>query len=300
MGTPISDTRWREFQEYLKALPINALGVESQEQHEEAESLYQKFKECFSREMCDSCGKPLPTFSRNNPCFHWLLRPKGAKKDDIERLFQAKGYFRTASWIRWVANQNAFLAGINDLRGEGDQAAVFHWTARYKHLSWTFWCTKNDYVGHVNTRANMSHFHVEMKSEGRPFIRFNDFHIPFTDEDLFYLKANLDSDSVFQQSFGPHGAGMQDAMDVPAEEIIGSACSVDDERKGVYEIDTIIRAAPGQTISGDLLTHIIEKSRESGRTIAHCVREEGLDAQVLITPSDSIPEKSVRSNPRGR
>ena len=294
-----TDAKWTGFLRYVSSLPKEEVERKNRERHEEIERLYRHFKECFSKGICDGCGKPLATFSKSElPCFHWLLRPKGVKKKDLEFLFTTKGYSRTAAYIRWIANEEIFLSRINDLADEGNTEAVFHWSATYKHIKWTFWCTPNDYNGHQGSKVAYPHFHVEIRLSGQVFVRFNDFHIPFTDEDLFDLRCNLDSRSPIKQSFGIHGAGMRDAVAVPIEKIISDTQVADDESKGVYRIHTMAIAKEGETISEDFLEEVIRKSKETGHTVAYYLNKSGLNTHIVVSPIDTVPDKEIRTNPR--
>ena len=126
-----SKTKWESFKQYVLSMPQDVIDEIRRENAAEAERLYREFKEKFEQGLCDSCGKPLSSFSSGCLCFHWLLRPEGSKKEHIIGVFQDKGYFRTASYIRWVCNQDVHFSKINDLAEEGDQQAVFHWSAQY-------------------------------------------------------------------------------------------------------------------------------------------------------------------------
>jgi hypothetical protein len=224
-----------------------------------------------------------------------LLRPKGVKKTDLESLLIQKGYFRAAAYIRWVANQEALLCRINDLTENEQSRSVFHWSASYKHIKWTFICSQNDYKGHANTLTDFPHFHFEMRLAGQPFVKFNDFHIRFTDEDLFNLKCNEDDSFPIKQSFGPYGAGMKDAFSLPAQTILEKSTSTDDEGKAVYHIQTIVQSDSG--ISGEKIAEIMRLSKETKKPMAQLFYEAGLKPQVLIQPPDSVPDKESR-NPR--
>jgi hypothetical protein len=293
-----SDAQWADFLRKIESLPKEFVEGKTREHHEESERLFERFKDGFAKGMCSCCDKPLATFSKGAPCSHWLLRPKGVKKDDLEELFHAKGYFRTASYVRWVANQGAYLSRINDLDEEGASESVFHWSAVHKHIKWTFWCTPSDYAGHHGTRASYPHFHVAMKLNGLVFVKFGDFHVPFTDEDLFNLRCNADPRSPIKQSFGAHGAGMNAAVTVPLDKIVSETKTTDDKTKGVYRIQTLITAEEGKRIPSEVIEEIIRKSQETGKTMAHFVKESGLNAEIIVSPNDAVPEKEIRNNPR--
>ncbi len=191
-------------------------------QADETERLFAAFLTALKQDKCDSCGKPLATFSERNQCFHWLLRPKGVKKQHVAELLTAKGYFRSGSYIRWLANTESKFTRVNDLEDENEKS-VFHWSAAYRHIKWTFLCTESDLQGHANTNSDFPHFHFEMRLNGQIFIKFNDLHIRFTDEDTFNLRCNRDANSPIKQTFGFYGAGMSDAFSIPAETILEEA-----------------------------------------------------------------------------
>lgn len=287
-----SDAEWANFLAYVKSLPNEWMEKQNRDHQEESERLYREFKESFPKGECDCCGKSLLTFSKKDVCFHWLLRPKGAKKEDLETLLKAKGYFRAAAYVRWVANEEAFLSRINDLAEDGDEA-VFHWSAVYKHIKWTFLCKKNDLQGHPNSQAAFPHYHIEIRLDGKVFVKFNDFHIPFSGEDLFNLKCNSDEHSPIKQSFGSYGAGIKDAFSIPPEKMLSETVSTDDESQAVYHIQSIITNEAG--VPMEEIAEMIRKSKETGKPVAHFLRESGMNAQILISPTDSLPDKEKRS-----
>jgi hypothetical protein len=293
-----SNSEWADYAAHINSLPQEEIDKRMREGEEESKRLYEEFQQAFQKGVCDSCGKSLATFSKDNHCFHWLLRPKGVKKGDLEELLKQKGYFRVASYVRWVANEEAFLCRINDLVEEGDANAVFHWSATYKHIKWTFICNKSDLAGHDTAGANFPHYHIEIKLSGQSFVRFNDFHAPFSDEDLFNLKCNDDERFPIKQSFGAYGAGMKDAFSIPPEMILSESTATEDEDKAVYHIQTIIRAEKGQRIKGERVAEMIRRSKETGQPMAHFAREMGLNPQIVIGTPDEVPTKENRNNPR--
>ena len=290
-----SEDEWGKFSKYIASMPHEEMERKNQEHLNEVEQTYKQFKEAFQNGDCDTCKKPLATFSRKTSCFHWLLRPNGVKKADLESLLTQKGYFRIAAYVRWVANQEAFLRQINDLTESEQTRSVFHWSASYKHIKWTFICSQNDYKGHLNTLADFPHFHFEMRLAGQPFVRFNDFHVRFSDEDLFNIKCNESDSFPIKQSFGSYGAGMKDAFSLPAKTILEQSTSTDNEGKAVYHIQTIVQSDSG--ISGEKIAEIMRLSKETKKPMTQLFYEAGLKPQVLIQPPDSIPDKENR-NPR--
>jgi hypothetical protein len=277
-------------------MPQEELERIKRENIEEAERLYKRFTESFKIGLCDSCGNPISSFSADKICFHWLLRPKESKKDNIKDVLETKGYIRSASYVRWVCNQDVSLANINDLSEEGDTKAIFHWSAEYSNIKWTFLCTSNDYQGHQERQSSFPHYHIEMRLHDKVFIKFNDFHLKFTNEDLFNLRCNLDSSCPIKQTFGPHGSGMEDAFSIPAEKIIEDVQTTDNPNEAVYHIHTILTDKKG--IPSVIINEALRKSRNSGKPVANYLREMGFSPQVYIEPIENIPNKQNRNHPR--
>jgi hypothetical protein len=296
MGINISESEWKFFKNYVLNMPPEAIEQIKRKNATEAEILYRKFKEKFEQGLCDSCGNPLSSFHPDSPCFHWLLRPEGSKKENIEDVFKVKGYFRTASYIRWVCNQDVHLSRINDLSEEGDRDAIFHWSAQYRHIKWTFLCKSNDYQGHENRHIFFPHYHVEMCLLDKTFIKFNDLHLKFTDEDLFNLKCDLDETCPVKQTFGPHGSGMEDAFSVSPEDIIKETQTTNDQSNAVYHIQTVLMDKNG--IPGEKISEAIKKARETGKPIANFLSEMGYSPKIIIAPPENIPQKQIRHHPR--
>jgi hypothetical protein len=292
-GINMNDSISAQQRAFLKSIPESERLRIQKENQDEAENLYKEFTEAFSKGMCDSCGKSYSTFSKESPCFHWLLRPGKSKKEHIEKVLKAKGYFRCAAYVRWVANFDSHFKNINNLSEEGNVEALFHWSAKYKHIKWTFWCTRNDYAGHSNQPP---HFHFEMRLDKMPFIKFNDCHIPFTDEDLFNIRANEDSESPVKQTFGFHGAGLEEAFSVDPEKLIEGLITTENEEEAVYHIQTVLHLEEG--IPCEMLNKAMAIAKEKKVPVAKILRELGYDAKVVIEPAESLITKESRSNPR--
>ena len=266
---------------------------------ENAKREYDSFLEHTSQDHCYICKKPLKTFSKTSPCPHWLLRPHGVKKNHIFSILQLGGYHRCSSYLRWFANYEGISRNINDLLEEGDTEAYFHWTCRYKHLQWTFKCSKTDLKGHPGSQHTYPHYHFEMRLSGQIFVKFGEFHAPFNDEDLFWFRCNEDPDSPVKQTFSPHGAGMQDALNVDPEVLIEtlSRGETGSEDKAVFQLDSFIFREEG--ISGEEIQKIINASKASGKTLAYHLKEAGLNPSVIISPARNIVDKADRT-PRKR
>ena len=298
MKRELTAEEWERFRQNVENLPPEELFREHQRAEQETKRQYEAFRSAFKKQICSFCDKALATYSKKNPCLHWLLRPNGVKKNGIRQVVQELGYFRSATYVRWIANQEKFTSRINDLTDEGNTEAFFHWTAVYEHIKWTFWCTQNDRKGHHGTGSPMPHFHIEIRLNNKIFVKFNDFHIPFTDEDLFQFRCNADEDFPIDYGFGKYGAGMSDTMSVPPDLILSNTKTTEDVENATFHIQTKLKPRDGSRIEMDLVVEAMKRSKEHGKPVAHFLRELGLDPQIKISPADSIVEKVERNNPR--
>jgi hypothetical protein len=160
-------------------------------------------------------------------------------------------------------------------------------------------CKENDYLGHTGTKhSEFPHFHFAMHLDNKPFIKFNDFHIPFTDEDLFNIKCIKDNDLHIDQSFDPYGAGMSDATSMPLETVLQESLVTEDPENATYHIQSLISTDDGSELDMDLILEAINKSKESGKPVANFLKDLQYNRQIIVSPADSIPDKEVRSKTR--
>jgi hypothetical protein len=134
-----------------------------------------------------------------------------------------------------------------------------------------------------------------MLIDGKPFITFNEFHIPFTDYDIWQFEMLSHSDK-FKHRF-VFGEGMEHAMSaLNAEEIINNSIVAKDEPQAFYKFDTIITAEPGSMISGNEIHKLQKESKEKKVPMAKLVRSlKNVNVQTIISPSSDVPEIAKRS-----
>ncbi|WP_321149259.1 hypothetical protein [Aeromonas jandaei] len=260
------------------------------------------FKAGYAKGICYLCNKPFKTISSDNPCLHWLLRECKFKKKDFPKIYQKYGYVNIAAFVRWCANQERLLSNINDLKSEKSARKILSSTVRWKNIDWTFDCSHNDFEGHEGTTIEYPHYHFQMRIDGRQFINFNDFHVPFSDVDLFYLKTSLELGDTFKHDFGAIGAGMQEAVSIDAEEIIKHTSTSVSEEEATYHFSTLIDTSDNP-ISGDEFLAIYTEAKKTGKSVAYIAREQlkGRAAiSTVITPADSIPDIASRTEHKRR
>ena len=274
---------------------------ELQKQNQRDTALHEKqlaeFKSGYRRGICYLCGKPFKTQSVETPCIHWLLRECKFKKKDFPQVFLKHGYSQISSYLRWCANQVQFQSCINDMIDPEDARTVFSYTVVWKRIEWTFECSRNDLEGHSGTRSDFPHYHFQMRMGGKPFIDFSDFHIPFTEDDLFILDLKHQLPTHFHHSFGIGGSGMSDALDISPDEIINKSEVAKDDESATYRLQTMLNLKD-QSISGETLLALYKISKDTGRTMASLLREhlpESASIKTIVSPADTVPEIARRT-----
>ena len=137
----------RAFAEFIRNMTQEKREETNRKQLEHAEKEFQEFQTAFNAGGCYMCGHALTHFDAANPCLHWLLRPAGFTKRHFPDLANACSFFQIQSYLRWVANHEAFAQNINDLAVEGT-GKLIELTIRYGEFEWAFSCGESDYAGH--------------------------------------------------------------------------------------------------------------------------------------------------------
>ncbi|MGX9419299.1 hypothetical protein ACWU4D_18385 [Vibrio sp. WJH972] len=291
--------KYREIFEKMSSEEIEEMNRLNDDEHQrQAEG----FKAGYERGVCYLCNKPFKTISKDVPCLHWLLRQCKFKKKDFPKIYAKYGYGNIAAFIRWCANQERMLSNINDLEEEKADRKILSYTVKWKNIEWTFDCSKNDFEGHYGTSIDYPHFHFQMRIDGRQFINFNDFHVPFNDHDLFVLKNSVEQGDWFKQNFGSIGSGMQEAVSVEPKDIIEHATRSENEDEATYHFSTMIDARDNP-ISGEEIYEIQTEAERTGKSFAYVAQKRLKDrakVQTSVSPADSIPDIASRTEHKRR
>jgi hypothetical protein len=208
--------------------------------------------------------------------------------------------FQIQCYLRWCANLEKPFANINDLEDEVKHPENFEATIRFENLEWTFSCSNNDLIGHKGTSSNFSHYHFQMKINNLPFIKFNDFHIPLSEYDLFNFNLFKKHGEKFKHTFGRGSSIKQVLQNVEPEDIINMSVSGDPGAKSTYHFSNIIFPNEGELLDGSVVADLIKKSKKTGLPIAKLVKEiPNINVSTIISPSDDIPEHNLRDG-RGK
>jgi len=290
--------KYRQIFESMSPEEIEEMNRKNDEEHQRQAAA---FKAGYEKGICYLCDKPFKTVSKDNPCLHWLLRQCKFKKKDFPKIYAKYGYGNIAAFIRWCANQERLLSSINDLEEEKSDRKVLSYTVKWKNIEWTFDCSKNDFSGHEGTSIDFPHYHFQMRIDGRQFINFNDYHVPFTDEDVFVLKNSLEQGDWFKQNFGAIGSGMQEAVSIDQELALEYMTNADEDN-AAYHLSTMIEAID-KPIPGELINEIRQESLETGKSMTLIAKEKLKDIAVVktvISPADSIPDIASRTEHKRR
>lgn len=286
-----------DFAKFLKELPSDVRDEGNEKSFRNAQHEFERFVDCYSRDECYLCKKPFKSFSAQSPCLHWLLKPKGFKKKHFPAIFEKYGFFQSQSFLRWIANQAGFARNINDLAEEGS-GKMFEVTIKFRHIDWAFSCAEGDYEGHISSGVpkHPPHFHFQMRLDGRSFIRYNDFHIPFSEMDLITIEAMKAEPDIVKQRFS-FGEGMNDVLTEDAvDEIINAVIPGDASEEAPFKIDTLVMAEEGKSISGEDVYNLIQEAKEKGVTAASLMHKlPNATSQVVVSPGPGVVEQAVRS-----
>lgn len=288
----------KEIRKFFESLSPEEIEKANEKNHNEHQKQSMAFVEGYNNSTCYLCGKSFKTISDSDPCLHWLLRRCKFRKKDFQKIINKYNYHNIASFLRWCVNQECFLSNINDLEEEKSQNKLLSYTIKWKNIDWTFDCSQNDFLGHIGTKSDFPHYHFQMRIDGKRFIAFNDFHIPFSDEDIFTL--SLKNENWFHQGFGTIGAGMQDAVRIPVEEILEISTSTENESNATYHFSTVVEALE-HPISGDEIYAIMQEAKSTGKSFALIAQKRlkgRAKVETIVSPADSIPEIATRAEPR--
>ncbi|MDD5365143.1 MAG: hypothetical protein PHR30_07365 [Gallionellaceae bacterium] len=292
---PFSKAAWLIHR--IENMPPEERNSISEENIRSTEAEYKDFLSAFGIGNCYICGNPLSSFSKKTPCIHWLLKPKGFKKNDLPEIAKRFGFFQIQTFLRWVANTQGFAKHINDLPEEGSGMKVIELTIRYRNLEWSFSCAESDYLGHQTSQhAKHPHYHFQMRIDRRAFISYNDFHVPFMERDILSMETKRRLPHIVKHKF-PFGEGMAEVLnDDTVEALIENSTGGDADEDASLHFDTIAMADEGTTIRGEDLYEIIQEAKAKGVSVASLIHKlPNARTRVLVTPGPGVVEQALRT-----
>lgn len=300
MGNPYKKYNLKEF---IESIPDEEIEKQNRLLQEQNRRVYAEFKKALDRNKCFLCDSALDDFDKDHPCFHWFLYPKGIRKKYFDRYLENSevSFFRLDSYLRWMANSEKPIGNINDLEEEKATGQYFQTTIRYMNLEWVFSVGETDKVGHEKSKhGRWPHYHIQMKVDNRIFLKFSDYHIRFTDTDLFTLELSDQAPDRFIIGHD-YGQGIGILENEENLKAVDKAMTItDDESRASFYTQTFIEAPEGKPISGELVEKIFKESRETKIPARHILKKYRPDCkiQVIIYPSNSVPNMVTRSGRR--
>lgn len=261
---------------------------------------YQEFRDAYQNGKCYLCGESFDCVDEKNPCMHILLRRENFKKELYAVLFDKYEFYQIESYLRWVANEDIAVRNINDLKDECAENKIFNETIVWKNVEWTLDCSQSDFEGHQTSEIGKEpHWHIQMKQNGFIFIKFNDFHIKFKDNDL--IKMSLIKDSAMKHTYGEAGLGMQKVVEFaqrnPEQFITSCGAANDCGEKAAFRVQSVISASSDRKFSGEDVYKAIEMSKKTGKLISVCLQEilgNNCSASFVVSPHDRVPKIAKR------
>jgi hypothetical protein len=289
-----------DYARWLGSLSPEQIDEGNRAERRRVDAEFAHFKQSHSKGKCYICHRSYAAFDEDNPCLHWLLRPKGFKKrKHVPSVFGKWGYHRMSAYLRWLANTEKAFGNINDLPEEHRPDALFAASIRFERFEWSFLCLPSDFAGHEGTAAGASpHYHFQMTDSGQPFIVYNDFHLPLHDDDLMKLELKRRYPGLVTEQF-TYGAGMKTLLDAPDQDaLLAHARPTRDPAKATTHIQTIITAAPGTTISADEIAALENEASSMGVLKASLAKNLGHTVTVVVEPAEGVPAAAERSGRR--
>jgi len=274
---------------------------------DEMEDIYQKefavckkeyscFKEAFKKNECFYCDGRLDDFKTDKVCLHWLLNPKGFRGKNFQAIYKKYDFFKIQTYLRWIANQEIMFRNINNLKSEKNKSKLVEITISYKNLEWSFSCSYIDFKGHINTKTDFPHYHFQMRLNGVVIIKYSKFHIPFSNHDEFILNGVIENSDI--EIMFPFGEGMEEAMSLNEEKLLGGMSVANNEGEGVFHLQTLLVANKGESISGDVVRDLMKDSVASGETMASLLRGKFSNVaknKIIISPGPDVVNVAKRT-----
>jgi hypothetical protein len=260
---------------------------------------YSRFLLSLDEGKCHICQMKLNEFNAEEPCFHWFLNPDGIRKKHFDKyLTRPIGYHQLTGYLRWFAHLEGGFGAINDLETETSSNKMREVTIRYKNLEWAFAFSESDYNGHTGKKAGAyPHYHVQMTIDDRPFLGFNNYHIPFTEVDFQILEIQRQAPDAMNIRHR-YGEGASILEDEEGFKLIDQEYSLKgDESNADYHCITTMIPPKGQKISGEMIRQAIEESNKTGRPYSNILAEMQPDLIVTkdVEAGSNVAEKKKRS-----
>ena len=279
--------------------PEEVARINRKELEQEAED-YRRFRASLAEGKCVFCNHPMDSFEPDKPCLHWFTYPVGIRKKYFEKyLSEPLSYYQLESYCRWMASSEKLIGNVNDSEIGLSKSSLHELTIKYRNIEWSFSVGHTDVEGHEGRHLGARpHYHLQMTVDGRPFINFGDFHIYFTDFDLYFIELSRQAPDKVER-IHKHGIGTSVLHNPDTIERLTKVLDkVDKDGTGLFRRQSIISPADGKTISGGMIAEAVEESKRTGELVQK-IMERKLKGQAeivsMVSLRDDPPEIKKRT-----
>ena len=285
--------------DYIESLSDEEISELNRKEIKRNESMFKDFKDAFENDCCSLCGNKLAYQDLIFPCFHWFILPNNIRKKDFNVfLSEPIGFFQLESYFRWVASLVTPMKNINDIEEEISESKLKEVTIKFKNIEWSLNYGVSDLEGHLNSKnAILPHFHLQMLVDNRPFIRFNDFHIPFSKSDLFTIKLQKEESDLIEFS-NLNGEGMSAIKNIEdLDEFDEMLTKAPNEEDAAFNTTTFFKMPKDGPMTGDDLLEIFNESENRQKPTRHILKEKYPESEIktIINPGEGVPEMKKRN-----
>jgi len=294
----------KKIHDFILGIPQDIIQKNNELQILESKKQHDQFTNYFKKHNCYLCKHSLNSYNENVPCLHWLLLPDNMKKRNLLNFLNSGiDFFSVQTYLKWIANTEFFMRNINDLKEKAPNNVFLLETIKYKNIEWTLSIGKTDLEGHQNSEYGKSpHYHIQILKNNKSIIKFNDCHIPLSDDDLFTIACMQEASDItlnktpFTDSITDIKAMCDQGYSNDMDAILRT---VDDKTEAIINRQTLIEASPNNPISGELIYEAIQENKKTkepiGRILTRKLQSNNVKIATTLSPSENIPELKKRT-----
>lgn len=140
-----------------------------------------------------------------------------------------------------------------------------------------------------------------MHADNRTLIKFNDFHLPFSEKDIIAILAQKKIPKILKHKF-PAGEGMSDILnEEKLDLLVEHSQTIENEDEAAIKLDTLIIANKWVPIRGEDIYRIIQEAKDKVVTVASLVHKlpiKNTSTKIYVSPNPGVTEQAHRTGSR--